>query len=159
METFKSWAVSSVTAAAVVTVISLLSPSGNLEKSIKFIIALFLIAAFIIPFSNSDIAFESFDINRGIKEIIDENELNNEVKKNVEDSLENAVETEISAYLSGVDIDYVSVEVKVSVDKDNNIYTQSISIILSEKILTYELEKFVSERFGIKPDVKFESED
>ena len=159
METFKSWAVSSVTAAAVVTVISLLSPSGNLEKSIKIIIALFLIAAFIMPFSKSDIAFESFDINRGIKEIIDENKLDNEVKKNVADSLENAVETEISAYFSGVDIDYVSVEAKVSVDQDNNVYTQSISIILSEKIPTYELEKFVSERFEIKPDVKFESED
>lgn len=159
METFKSWAVSSVTAAAVVTVISLLSPSGNLEKSIKIIIALFLIAAFIMPFSKSDIVVESFDINRGIKEIIDENKLDNEVKKNVADSLENAVETEICAYLSGVGVDYVSVEAKVSVDRDNNVYTQSISIILSEKISTYELEKFVSERFEIKPDVKFESED
>ncbi len=159
METFKSWAVSSVTAAAVVAVISLLAPSGNLEKTMKFIIALFLLTAFILPFSRSDVAADFFDSNNGIKELIDENKLENEVKKQVADSLENAVETEICAYLSGIGIDFVSVEAKVSVDQENNVYTQSINIVLREKTPTYELDAFVSERFGIKPDVKFESED
>lgn len=158
METFKSWAASSVTAAAVAAVLSLLAPSGNIEKTIKIVIALFLLAAFILPFSRSEVNL-FLDSNKGIKEIIDENIAEKEMNKHIKDSLKSAVETEIRAYLSGVGIECVNVEAEVYVDDDKNICTQSISILLSKKIPTYELDVFVTERFGVKPDVKFESED
>ena len=90
---------------------------------------------------------------------IDENKIDNKVKKEVKDSLENAVETEISAYLSGVDMAFVSVDAKVSVDYEMNISLESITVVLPNEIPTYDLEVFVSERFGLMPDVKFESEE
>jgi len=159
LETFKSCAVSSVTAAVISAVISLLAPSGNMEKTIKIIVVLFLLASFAVPFAQSEVVADFFDSNKGIKEIIDENKIDNKVKKEVKDSLENAVETEISAYLSGVDIAFVSVDAKVSVDYEMNISLESITVVLPNEIPTYDLEVFVSERFGLMPDVKFESEE
>ncbi len=159
MVTFKSWAISAVTAAAVVAVISLLTPSGSMEKTLKTIIGLFLLASFILPFSGSDIAAGLFDSNKGIKEIIDENKYENEMKKNVSDSLESAIETEICAYLSNAGVAFVNVEAEVSVDDKNNINTNSIVIVLRENIPNNEIITFISERFGVAPDVKVEPED
>lgn len=159
MLTFKSWAVSAVTAAAVVCVISFLTPSGGMEKTLKTIIGLFLMASFILPFSGSDIASGLFESTKGIKEIIDENKYENEMKKSVSDSLENAIETEICAYLSNAEVDYIKVEAEVYVDSKNNIDTKSILIVLREDIQINEIVSFISERFGAEPDVIVESED
>lgn len=159
MLTFKSWAVSVVTAAAVVCVISFFTPSGAMEKTLKTIIGLFLMASFILPFSGTDIASGLLESTNGIKEIIDENKYENEMKKSVSDSLENAIEAEICAYLSNAEVDYIKVEAEVYVDSKNNIDTKSILIVLREDIQINEIISFISERFGAEPDVIVESED
>ena len=159
MLTFKSWAVSAVTAAAIVGVISLFTPSGSMEKTLKTVIGLFLLASFILPLSDSDITGSLFKSNEGIKEIIDENEYENEIKNNVSDSLESTIKTEICAYLSNAGVAFTDVEAHVSVDDKNNIETQSIVIVLREDVQIEDIIDFISERFGVVPEVKIEAED
>ncbi len=158
METFKSWALSAVTAATVAAVISLLTPSGNFEKTIKILITLFVLAAFVVPFVKSDVFADFSGVTDGIKEVIEDNELEKEVREEVADSLQNAVKAEISAYLLQNNIDVKYIGIKVCVEDDNNIFVEKITIALSEYIQTEEFEKYIATRFGVAPDFVLEQE-
>lgn len=159
METFNSWALSAVAASTVAGVISLLAPSGNFEKTIKIVITLFILVSFVMPFVRSGSVSGVFESNEGIKEFIEENELNNEVKSQVEDSLENVIVTQVEAFLSSSGVIFNYVEAKVNVDEANNVFVKSITIYAEDFFETEEAEKFIIDNFGIKPDIVFESED
>ena len=54
MEVIKSWALSVTAAAIISAVISFVSPSGTLEKTVNMVIAIFVLLSFLTPFVKID---------------------------------------------------------------------------------------------------------
>ena len=72
MEVIKSWALSVTAAAIISAVISFVSPSGTLEKTVNMVIAIFVLLSFLTPFVKIDrnelLSVEVEHINEWIEE-------------------------------------------------------------------------------------------
>lgn len=153
MEILKSWALS-VTAASVITaVITFISPSGSIEKSVKTITSLFMLICFIVPLVNADMHNSvAFDLE-SISECIDDGRLKKEVENEAISVLENEIITKIKAYIEKKGIYNPKIQVLINISDKYDIIIKKISIELSDNVDTLGIVKFVENEFGITPEV------
>ena len=90
-ETFSSWASGICAAAVISAAVTALIPSGNLEKSVKTVISVFLICSLVMPFVKGNIAING-DISKNIEEYEGaENALLDEAQRQTEGFMKNSV--------------------------------------------------------------------
>ena len=121
MDIIKEWALSVVTACAVVTVFGFIVPNGVMAKPFKLITSIFVIICFVSPFSKININAETDDYIKGMGEWLDENELEGTLRNQIADKLSAEIKNGIIAYLDNANILYYAVDVKVTVDSSDNI--------------------------------------
>ncbi len=98
MDFIKNWVLIIVSAAVVGSVALLLCPSGNMEKTVKTVISIFMLSAIVMPFASSgfmeldlrqynEISGEAYKENSGeiLKEITTD-EIENLIKKSLNDN-------------------------------------------------------------------------
>jgi len=158
MEVIKSWALSVTAAAAITAVISFLSPSGSLDKSVKTITALFMLVCFIVPFFKADVIEIVTDDVDKLSEWLAESKLKKEVEEDVVTMLESSAQARVSAYLKNKGAEKSEVDIKIKIDENHNIDIENIRITLFEKTDIKALEDFVKSEFGLLPEITVNSE-
>ncbi len=153
MDILKSWALSVTAASVIAAVITFVSPSGNIEKSVKTVTSLFMLLCFIVPLVNADV-YKSDDIYlEGISEWIDDGKLKKEVENEAISVLENEITAKIKAYTEEKGIYNSEIQVLVNVSDEYDIAIEKISIELKDNVDTYDIIKFVEDEFSITPEV------
>lgn len=153
MDILKSWALSVTAASVIAAVITFVSPSGNIEKSVKTVTSLFMLLCFIVPLVNADV-YKSDDIYlEGISEWIDDGKLKKEVENEAISVLENEITAKIKAYTEEKGIYNSEIQVLVNVSDEYDIAIEKISIELKDNVDTYDIIKFVEDEFLITPEV------
>ena len=159
MEVIKSWALSVTGAAIITAVISLISPSGALEKSVKTVISLFMLLSFIAPFVKIDTS-ELFSVDvEHINECIEDNKLKKEVEYETISILKNEIVTRINTYINENIKSKSEVDVKISISENYDIVIEKISIVLHAQTDISEIERYVKNEFGIIPEIGIRAEE
>ena len=153
METIKSWAISVIAAAVITAVISIAAPTGNMNKSVKIITALFMLLCFASPLVNGDFEtdFNGFDYE--ISEWLSDSELEAEIRNQITDKLENEIKSEVGAYLKNMEVNEFEIDVRIKADENNSIEIKKIEIVLPTHEKLSQISDYVYENFGIIPDV------
>lgn len=153
MEILKSWALSVTAASVIAAVITFVSPSGSMEKSVKTVTSLFMLLCFIVPLVNTDVHKSAdFDLD-GISEWIDDGKLRKEVENQAISVLENEIITKIKAYSEEKGIYNSEVQVLINVSDEYDIVIERISIKVKGNVDTSDIVKFVEDEFSITPEI------
>lgn len=159
MDVIKSWAYSVIAAASVTAAVSFLSPSGIFNKSMKIVIALFVLICFISPFIKSDISeILSSDVE-GISKWLYEGKVKRDADYEVKSMLEKTIQSGISAYLESKGAEKYRINAKVNIDESNNIRIQKIIISLFEEADIADLKSFVESEYEITPEITLSTEE
>lgn len=159
MEAIRSWALSVTAAAIISAVISLISPSGALEKTVKTIIALFVLLSFLAPLTKtfrSDLF--SVDVEH-INEWIEENKLKKEIESETISVLKSEIVSKISSYINENINAKSEVVAEISISENYDIVIERISIGLDKVNDTSGIQRYVEEEFDIIPEIYFITED
>ncbi len=159
METIKSWAVSAVTAAGICAVFSFITPSGFASKSIKVLLAVFMIFCFLSPLSKVEFDFESGEILNGVTGWLEDSRLEKTARKQLADNLANEIESRIGAYLTDRGENGFEVNAYIEIDANDEISIRKIDIDLQAETDANPLRDFVISNFGIAPDITVKSEE
>ena len=92
MQAVKEWAVGMCAAAIAGAVVKVLTPSGSLEKSVKTVVAVFLLCAMILPFCGSKTASQRYISTNFDETELTEQALNNEISRQTAQYLKNSIE-------------------------------------------------------------------
>ncbi len=127
MEMIRSW-VMGITAAAIIgAVVLALNPSGAAEKSVKTIVAVFLISSMILPFVKSENL--NFDFDSASVDTARQNEkIVNSVSEQFKEKLENSITDILSQ--NGIEVARINIDMNVKTDE---VSVEKISITLKKE--------------------------
>lgn len=153
MEMLKSWAVNIAAACLVCAVIDFFSPDGGIQRSVKFIISVFMVLMFVSPLK--DIDFSVPEYTEGVEGFVSEYEYENQLEQQVADSLSAQIKGEIAAYLKEKAMDEHEIEVGINIDSKKNISIERVKIGLALKDMdkAQEIEAFIQHKFEFKPHI------
>lgn len=128
MEALHLWVTGLCSAAIICAVVTLLTPSGAMEKSVKSVVSVFLICMIILPFFKEKLTFSNNSSN-----ILDESSntaesMNNEVRMQTESYLKNTVEEVLNK--NGISFREVVIDMEMT---DNSISIKSVTVFGVEK--------------------------
>ncbi len=159
MEILKSWAVSVSAAVVITAIITFISPSGALDKSVKTATALFMLLSFFLPLAKVDARqIFTFDVEY-ISEWAEGSELKEEVENEVADILKNEIISKIAAYIEGEGIKNSETEVRINISKNYNIAIEKIKIIVPDNVDISGINDFVEKEFSVTPEVILKAEE
>ena len=150
MEYIKQWALGLVLTSVIGTVILAVSPSGSMEKQVRFAVSLVILIMLVRPLTGSlDIKDTSFKNNGILKEstsyasddyfvVAFKNELNNKLVELIENEGINVIETEIDVSVN--DAKEVAVEGVVVFIADTNEISTVKNLIKNEYGIIAEVE-------------------
>ena len=92
MQAVKEWAVGMCAAAIAGAVVKVLTPSGSFEKSVKTVVAVFLLCAMILPFCGSKTASQRYISTNFDEAELTEQALNDEISRQTAQYLKNSIE-------------------------------------------------------------------
>lgn len=149
----KEWAISVVSACAVIAAVSFLAPSGINGKSLKVIAGLFTILCFVAPLTQLDIDTQTKKYTSDFSKWIKDSELEETVEKQITDTLADEIKAGISAYLDNSGATDYSVDVKVGIDSSDNISVDYIRVEILQDFDANQLIDFVKANYGEVPDL------
>lgn len=128
MEALHLWVTGLCSAAIICAVVTLLTPSGAMEKSVKSVVSVFLICMIILPFFKEKLTFSNNSSN-----ILDESSstaenMNNEVRMQTESYLKSTVEGVLNK--NGISFREVVIDMEMT---DNSISIKSVTVFGVEK--------------------------
>lgn len=128
MEALHLWVTGLCSAAIICAVVTLLTPSGAMEKSVKSVVSVFLICMIILPFFKEKLTFSTNSSN-----ILDESSstaesMNNEVRMQTESYLKSTVEGVLNK--NGISFREVVIDMEMT---DNSISIKSVTVFGVEK--------------------------
>lgn len=130
MDALKQWIICIIFCSLIGAVVSVLSPKGGTQKVMKTVVATFLICAFLSPFIGEAKIESEFDLPDFSQY---QNQLSDDITKQMLIEAENQTKIETEKLLHSLSVEFNSIEVYPSVDKENSIYIKLISITLPEK--------------------------
>lgn len=151
-DVLKKWAVSLIICAVGATVISLLSPRGSMDKTLRAVIGIFVVSAICTPLiklKKTDVFLPAF-IAEAVT--LEETEKLLEQMKN---ACKETVGRVIDDELKGLNIDSYGVETVVDIDDGNCIIIHNIRIVISSEIngSADEIREKLQERLGVPVEV------
>lgn len=147
METIHSWALGLCSAAVIGSVAAVLSPSGTLEKSVKTVIAVFIICAVVLPFFKENFALHSylstdFDNSDSVCESI-----GSEVCSQTEKYFKNAVSEILER--NGISCRDMIIQIET---EDDTVNVKSVTVVSPDKD-TDTVKSILKNEAGIDADV------
>lgn len=159
MEVIKSWALSVTAAAIISAVISFVSPSGTLEKTVNMVIAIFVLLSFLTPFVKID-RNELFSVEvEHINEWIEENKLKKELEFETISILKNEIITKVNSYINEKMKIKSEVDVEINISENYDIVIEKIGIILYEQSDVSDLTKYIEDEFQVIAEINIIAED
>lgn len=150
MEYIKQWALGLVLTSVIGTVILAVSPSGSMEKQVRFAVSLVILIMLVRPLTGLlDIKDTSFKNNGILKEstsyasddyfvVAFKNELNNKLVELIENEGINVIETEI----------------EVSVNDEKEVAVESVAVFIADTNEISTVKNLIKNEYGIIAEVE-----
>ena len=127
MDAFKEWALSLIIAGMAGTLISLLSPRGTMEKTLRAVIGVFIVSAVVSPLSQI-LKEKSFLPTFAFENVI--SQADNSISEHMLDVCKSTVGTVISETADECGIDGYSVDADLDIGENNCIIIREICITI-----------------------------
>ncbi len=155
MDILKNWALCLIAAAAAGTLATVIVPRGSMDKTVRAVVGIFVVAVICSPLAeikDSDFSVEAF-ANFGETEY--ENPYADDVRESMLSSFRKTVETRIKEIASELDVDVVSVMADVALDESGCINIHKIAVAIGRNELTgiEYLSEIISEKLGAPVEI------
>ncbi len=155
MEYIKNAALCLVFAAAAGTLATVIVPRGSMDKTLRAVVGIFVVAVICTPFAN----IETTDLTSEAFAFSDEENFENKHTEDMREYMINTVEETVALQIKEIASDYgvnvVSVNTDVFFDEENCINIHKIEAVIKacESVCVSDLSKAISERLGVNADV------
>ncbi len=135
MDRIKQWIITIVLCSVIAAVVNILTPDSNVKKTMKIIVASFLVCAFISPF----IQGEKINFKEDLPDFsLYYSSLSLDISETMISETEKTVVKSISDTLKEDQVEYIEINVKAEVNDKNEIYIDSVTITLSDEYKSEE---------------------
>lgn len=145
MDVLRQWAVCLIIAAAAGTFAMAISPRGSMDKTVRAVVGIFVVAAICSPLTE----LKNFDFSvEAMADYEYESANTEELYEQMIAACRNAVEAQVKNHASGIGAEVITVEAEISVDDTGCIIIHKITVEiadLSEKFKADLKEKLQSE--------------
>ena len=157
MDALKSWAVSLIAAAVAGTFAMIVSPRGSMDKTIRAVIGIFVVAAIFSPLTELKNDGKNF-FEKEAFAFEEEKEADENLNEYLLSACKNAVNSEIKKAADELNIPSHQSEIEAYVDDENCIIIQSITIQIPAEYIgkAEKLSENAAERIGAPVTVNAE---
>lgn len=151
MEQITTWAAGLCLCALVCVILEIMTPDGNTEKIVRFVLGLFMICAVAAPLVDISLNFEDWAVAAPYEENSQlEIEIQNQSLRLVNEALEEQIET-VTARFNTVPI---KTEIHTDIDGNNRISIVSVTIVLEHGIAekALQIQNAVKTELGLDCD-------
>ena len=137
MQAIKQWFICIMVSSIIAAVVNIFTPDSSIQKTMKIVVASFLLCAFLSPF----ISGERIDFSEDFPGFsIYYSSLSEDLFSAVSNETEKAVKSKVTSLLNERGIEYDNIEVYFKKDKDGLLYIDKIRITADEKYSKQENE-------------------
>lgn len=126
MDLFRQWALSLVVSAAAVTIVTIITPRGATDKTVKAVASIFVISVIFTPFSDISINFPSVESNAEYS-----GKINGDLSEFAVDSCCEAVENALVETAEKLDVSVKEICINADINTDGCIIIQDVSVKIS----------------------------
>lgn len=146
--------------------ISMLMPSGKMEKPMKLILGLFMTAIIITPIlSGGGLSFDFGSITANASPVKDSGELSAVIEQQELLLIENSVKEQINSCIGRTSypeysIDDIKITLDMDITEDSRISIEQVDILLPEEYesMQEEIKSLIKEELGFDADVRTPAE-
>ena len=152
METFRQWAFSLIISGIAGTLVSLLSPRGNMEKALRTVIGIFIVSVLCSPLTKleTDADFIGFSVEQN------EPAMAHSLGRQMEDSCRKTIGIAVKDVASEVGINDFEIETDLYIDDNCCIIIQDIHIVIpsENKASANEFSDKLQKKLGVPVTVE-----
>lgn len=153
MDGFKSWMFSVCVAVVIVTIFSMFTPNGKMEKIMRFTISMFFILIISAPIIGFIKDYKNFEPDNLINNSSQAS--NTDYKENVKDVFIKKVELALKKGLERKQINISDLSVDINITEDNCIEINKVEIFIHKlsKKQESEINKYIKEEAKVSPKI------
>lgn len=137
MQVIKQWIICIMVSSIIGAVVNIFTPDSSVGRTMKTVVASFLLCAFLSPFIGS----EKIDFSKDFPGFsLYYSSLSEDISSRMSDETKNAVEIQVISLLNERGIEYDSIDVDVAYDDNKSLCVNSIIITADAKYSGYENE-------------------
>ncbi len=150
MEYIKQWALGLVLTSVIGTVILAVSPSGSMEKQVRFAVSLVILIMLVRPLTGSlDIKDTSFE-NNGI--------LNENASYASDDyfvvAFKNELNNKLVELIKNEGINVIKTEIEVSVNDEKEVAVESVAVFIADTNEISTVKNLIKNEYGVIAEVE-----
>ena len=155
MDFLKDWALCLIAAAAAGTLVTVIVPRGSMDKTVRAVVGIFVVAVICSPLSDLNLTDEPIDVFAEY----DGNDINGhytgDMKERIINIFRETVETQVKETASELGAEVLSVNADISVDDEYciNIHKIDVYINRSQSADMAILSEKIGEKLGVTADV------
>lgn len=148
MDEFRQWAICLIIAAVACTLVTVISPRGSVDKTVKAVAGVFVVAVICAPLADlPDFEFAFTDEKTT-------QSYDYEAEEKIVELYGEAVSQRVAELADEKGVQVISVETDVSLDENGCIIIHKIAVEVADCDSEEELEKSLSESLGATVDVR-----
>ncbi len=151
MDKIKQWIVTIILCSVIVAVVNILTPDSSVKKTMKIIVASFLICAFLSPF----IQGEEIDLEEDLPEFsMYYSSLSLDITETMIEETEKNTINIISDIITQEEAVYSDIQVNAEVNDENVIFIESVMITLDDEYKSKEkdISENIESMFNVETD-------
>ena len=158
MDILKDWALCLIAAASAGTLATVVVPRGSMDKTVRAVVGIFVVAVICSPLAEFDGQNLFADAFWEYEDVFSDNSYTQEMQGYMIDLMKQTVNYEIKEAAAELDAEIKSVVSDISVDDENCINIHKIDVIINKTDILdkEELSDKISERLGVPVSVTAE---
>lgn len=151
MDKIKQWIITIILCSVIVAVVNILTPDSSVKKTMKIIVASFLICAFLSPF----IQGEEIDFEEDLPEFsMYYSSLSLDITETMIEETEKSTINIISDIITQEEAVYSDIQVNAEVNDENVIFIDSVTITLDDEYKSKEkdISEKIKSMFNVETD-------
>lgn len=158
MDVLKEWALCLIAAAAVGTLATVIVPRGSMDKTVRAVVGIFVVAVVCSPLAEIKKSDFALDVFANSESVSFDNTYTEELNLRITDICRETVEKQIKEIAAENNITVSSIETDISVDAENCIIIHEINVYIDEEksLFADSLSEKISEKLGVPVDVNAE---
>ena len=137
MQAIKQWIICIMISSIIAAVVNIFTPDSSVQRTMKIVVASFLMCAFLSPFIDG----KKIDFSEDFPGFsIYYSSLSEEISSAISNETEKAVENKVALLLKEGGIEYDSIEVSFKTNEEGLLYIDKIKITADEKYSEHENE-------------------
>lgn len=161
MNELKQWAITVTLCALVGTIVYIITPEGNIKKSVKVVVSIFFIAALLSPFIKGDKIDINLNLNKKYSsESVTDSKLQDNINKQMLEAAKESTIAEIKSILYSYKIYDGQIEADMDINDKNSIFIKSITIFIddSENANIEAVKNAIKKEFNLNAEIKQKTE-